>query len=502
VPQSDASRLAPRDNSPVSGGRRLTRGLLFVKKPQRELRFSPGRTEGLSTKIVAAFKGVLGDSSFGNFEADGSLPLGNLVQSGTRNGTFPVFATDGDFRLSFGFLSHRINSGNIDEMSVFCYPSPLFRHTINPMKSLMLGLLTTTLLLTPAMAVFADGNSQNYTVQKGDSLWEIAESQLGSPWCWTLIASIPENDLDYQGLLYAGDTITLPSVEDCNAIIHSLSVDAPQVSETVLVYLPNQPWHEKNLVIGDYIERTYRDVAHMQSYSKYDDMDVNDPSLYRERDGNIWYVVHDSERGQAWDYVDHVLKNDATGSVFYRARDIRGEWYIVKNEVVTKLSFEPKELYLNPSLDDVFAFTPPYSSTTEQNETHLWSPIEEWTIPVKAVPVAVDPIGHVLFRAEKTVAVHTLNADGTIIDVCSSSVCSFEYTYWLNGKQVASATSQMVPMFSDSDVPVKKPFFYESAEKAFKYYGVFGRPSFDDAGNLVFYVVTDTKVTKRVYEVK
>ena len=95
-----------------------------------------------------------------------------------------------------------------------------------------------------------------------------------------------------------------------------------------------------------------------------------------------------------------------------------------------------------------------------------------------------------------------MNADGTIIDVCSSSVCSFEYTYWLNGKQVASATSQMVPMFSDSDVPVKKPFFYESAEKAFKYYGVFGRPSFDDAGNLVFYVVTDTKVTKRVYEVK
>lgn len=368
------------------------------------------------------------------------------------------------------------------------------------MKSLTLGMFATALLLTPATAVFADGNDQSYTVQNGDSLWEIAESQLGSPWCWPLIASIPENDLDYQGLLYAGDTITLPSVGACSAIVNPLSVETTKVGETVLAYLPTQPWHSKNLVIGDYIERTYRDVEPMQGYSKYDDMDVNDPSLYRERDGNIWYVVLNGERGQAWDYVDHVLKNDATGSVFYRARDIRGEWYIVKNEVATKLSFEPKEVYLNPALDDVFAFAPSYS--TASTETHLWSPIEEWTIPAKAVPVAIDPTGHVLFRAEQTVDVRTMDDNGNVIDVCSSSVCSFEYTYWLNGKQVASATSQMVPMFSESDALVKKPFFYEGTEKAFKYYGVFGRPSFDAAGNLVFYVVTDTKVTKQVYDVK
>lgn len=370
------------------------------------------------------------------------------------------------------------------------------------MKSLTLGLLAAALLLTPATAVFADGNSQSYTVQTGDSLWKIAEKQLGSPWCWPLIASIPENDLDYQGLLYADDTITLPTVDACSAIVNPLSAEVPKISETVLAYLPMQPWHSQNLVIGDYIERAYRNVEPLQSYSKYDDIDVNDPSLYRERDGNTWYVVLNGERGQAWDYVDHVLKNDATGSVFYRARDIRGEWHIVKNEVATKLSFEPKAVYLNPAFDDVFAFTPPYTTTSEYNETHLWSPIEEWTIPVKAVPVAVDPTGHVLFRAEKTVDVHTMNADGTVIDVCSSSVCSFEYTYWFNGKQVASATSQMVPMFSESDALVKKPFFYEGTEKSFKYYGVFGRPSFDADGNLVFYVVMDSKVTKQVFDVR
>ncbi|MFA6522126.1 MAG: LysM domain-containing protein [Patescibacteria group bacterium] len=370
------------------------------------------------------------------------------------------------------------------------------------MKSLMLGLFASVLLFTPAMAVFANENSQNYTVQKGDSLWKIAESQIGSPWCWPLIASIPENNLDYQGLLYAGDTITLPTVEACSSIMNPLSVEAPKVSETVLAYVPTQPWHSQKLVIEDYIERTYRNATPFQSYAKYDGVNKTGAALYRERDGNTWYVVLNGERGQAWDYVDQVLKNDATGSVFYRARDIRGEWYIVKNEVATKLSFEPKEVYLNTTLDEVFAFTPPYTTVSEYNETHLWSPIEEWTIPVKAVPVAADPYGHVLFRSEKTVDVHTMKADGTAMDVCSSSVCSFEYTYWLNGKQVASATSQMLPMFSASDAPVKKPFFYEGAEKAFKYYGVFGRPSFDAAGNLIFYIVSDTKVTKKVFDVK
>lgn len=370
------------------------------------------------------------------------------------------------------------------------------------MKSLTLGLLAAALSFLPATAAFADGNTQTYAVQRGDTLWDIAERQLGSPWCWPLIAAIPENDLDYQGTLFADDTIALPTAEACDGIVRPLRVEGSKVHETVLAYLPTQPWHARNLVIGDYLERAYRDDEPMVGYSKYDDMDANDPSLHRERDGDAWYVVSNGARGAAWDYVDHVLRNDATGSVFYRARDVRGEWYVVKNEVAVELSFEPKALYLVPALDDVFAFTPAYSGADASDETRLWSRVEEWTIPVKAVPVAVAPSGRVLFRAEQTVPVRTVDENGTAIDVCSSSVCSFEYTYWLGGVQVARATSQMVPLFSESATPVTKPFFYEGAEKAFKYYGVFGRPSFDDAGNLSFIVVADTKVTRQVYDVK
>ncbi len=61
----------------------------------------PGGPEGLSTKIVATFEGVLDDSNFGDFEADGSLPFGNLVQSGTRNGLFQFSGLIG----IFGFRS-------------------------------------------------------------------------------------------------------------------------------------------------------------------------------------------------------------------------------------------------------------------------------------------------------------------------------------------------------------------------------------------------------------
>lgn len=50
-----------------------------------------GGTEGLGTKIVGAFKGVLEDFSFGDFEADGSGIFGKLVQTGTHIGHVGIF---------------------------------------------------------------------------------------------------------------------------------------------------------------------------------------------------------------------------------------------------------------------------------------------------------------------------------------------------------------------------------------------------------------------------
>lgn len=372
------------------------------------------------------------------------------------------------------------------------------------MKRLAIGFAAISLSLVSATAALADENAQSYAVRPGDTLWDIAESELGSPWCWTLIASIPENDLDYRGFLFAGDTIALPSVGDCDAIVRPLNVEAPLVDKSVLEILPSNLEYLKGYTLNNHIEREYVDASPLKSYSEYDNGKSKHPSLYRERDGDTWYVVLNGTRGQAWDYVDHVLRNGATGSVFYRARDIRGEWHVVKNGVATKLSFEPKELYLNPAIDDVFAFSPAVTSYQENPETHLYSPIEEWTIPVKAVPVAIDPDGRILFREQSKVLVQTVASDGTEKNVCNDSICSFDDTYWMNGRRIATASRRMVPLFSEKDSATKLPFWFdgEGMEQTYKYYGAFGRPSFNAAGNLVFTVVRDSLLTRETFDVK
>lgn len=365
------------------------------------------------------------------------------------------------------------------------------------MKLLAIVFLAASLLVGSALKARAGEDYQSYTVQKGDSLWKIAEARLGSPWCWPLIASHIENKIDYQGQIYAGKKISLPLKEECDAIMHPLVVEASQVSETVLAYMPSQPWHAQMLLLDDYIESVYQNEALLQGASPYDNMfNIYDPNLRRERDGNTWYVVRDGQRGRAWDYVDHVMKNDVSGSVFYRARDLHGDWYLIKNEEAIKLTFEPTALFLIPSIDEAFLFR------VDESATRLYSSRGEWTMPVKAYPVAIDPAGRVLFREATRVNVRTADKDGNIFEVCSSSVCSRRETYWLDGKMVASTSRRMIPLFSSRKASVKLPFFYEGAQKTFKYYGVYGRPSFDSAGRLVFHVVNDSKLSKKTFDLR
>lgn len=52
-------------------------------------------------------------------------------------------------------------------------------------------------------------NTQTYTVQKGDTLWSIAQSQLGDPYLWTEIAKL--NKLEHPSLIHTGNTLTMPT---------------------------------------------------------------------------------------------------------------------------------------------------------------------------------------------------------------------------------------------------------------------------------------------------
>ena len=51
--------------------------------------------------------------------------------------------------------------------------------------------------------------SSNYTVQRGDCLWHIAEAVYGNPYRWTDIAQA--NNLSNPNLIHAGNSLTLPS---------------------------------------------------------------------------------------------------------------------------------------------------------------------------------------------------------------------------------------------------------------------------------------------------
>ena len=62
-----------------------------------------GGTEGLSTKIVATFKGVLGDSNFSDFEADGS---GIRAFTSATNATFFCAFSDRDSFAPLALLAN------------------------------------------------------------------------------------------------------------------------------------------------------------------------------------------------------------------------------------------------------------------------------------------------------------------------------------------------------------------------------------------------------------
>ncbi len=80
------------------------------------------------------------------------------------------------------------------------------------LKSLALALALTATAVYADQVVLKDGHPDRYVVVKGDTLWDISERFLDSPWLWPEIWYV-NPQIENPHLIYPGDTITLVYVD-------------------------------------------------------------------------------------------------------------------------------------------------------------------------------------------------------------------------------------------------------------------------------------------------
>ena len=83
-------------------------------------------------------------------------------------------------------------------------------------------------------------NQMNYSIQQGDTLWEIAQSRYDNPYIWPVIYEANKESLDNPNTLSVENQINIPLIEDGNQLTRS------EREQVALGYLSVYQWIKNN----------------------------------------------------------------------------------------------------------------------------------------------------------------------------------------------------------------------------------------------------------------
>lgn len=384
-------------------------------------------------------------------------------------------------------------------------------------------------------SAWADVNALPHTlvtyeaVREQETLQQFSERMYGNKKCWPVIASHPENQilfakddllnpaLELSDMDVVADTLAVPNRVNCDQILRLF--DFPRIpvvreeSKTILTYGDRvyeswqHFWNSDSVPFPEFMdsaegeaksrawEHRWNEVYDRDRNTIYGKVDysyewedsfynaMDGSVVYRVRQGNQWFVVKSAggktlEISRPWDYVDQLDVSTISSTYTYRARDIEGKWYLVKNDRVTAVSFEPEYIFFNEILDEPFAI-----NDKSQSAGRVFSVFGDWNFAARPVRVAsVDARGNMLFSAYTKVPLAIRSDAGINYNMGSSSQHRYEDQYWLNDTYVGASNFNVYPLYSQSGA------FSWATDDVF-FTGVPHAPSFDSNGNMIVYSV-------------
>ena len=112
-----------------------------------------------------------------------------------------------------------------------------------------------SLTATLSLALAAPAMAADYTVVKGDSLWKIAQEQLGSGYKWSNIYEANKNAIKDPNLIYVGQTLAIPDTDHTNTSEEETTMtNIEKATDLINTFATGDTKTARNLLADGYIQ--------------------------------------------------------------------------------------------------------------------------------------------------------------------------------------------------------------------------------------------------------